>query len=441
MSSISTLTYLTADLPGTGGTLKNRPEDFLVDEQPLYEPCGEGEHLYLFIEKKQATTQDLIRRVAKAFRVKRSDVGYAGQKDKHAVTRQHLSIYRPGTTPADDAESLERFAEYPYAQVIWADRHTNKLRRGHHGGNRFVIKLRDVQPTAVLQAKPILERLAAEGFPNYLGEQRFGYRQNSHTLGKLMLRGEWQAFLDEMLGKPLPTESEYVQQARAAYEAGDYDLALEHMPKSLRADRQALDALRQHKTPEQAVGRIDRTQRDFLVSALQSAVFNTVVDRRLRDGTLAKLLPGDLAWKHDNRSCFAVDQAAAELENDPTQAQAVAVPSDAITEGEEQERRGGRVAAQDVSPSGPFWGPGMTQAEGDVLAAELGALHDAGLTEDDFANQRHLSTTGTRRPLRERLVDPDYSGGVDEHGPYLRLAFTLGRGAFATMVVREITKL
>jgi len=421
---ISNLSFLTADLPGTGGTLKNRPEDFLVDEQPLYEPCGEGEHLYLFIEKKQATTQDLVRRVAKAFRVKRSDVGVAGQKDKHAVTRQHLSIYRPGTTPADDTEALERFAEYPYAQVIWADRHTNKLRRGHHGGNRFVIKLRDVEPTAVLQTKPILERLAAEGFPNYLGEQRFGYRQNSHTLGKLMLRGEWQAFLDEMLGHPRPTESEAVQQARAAYEARDYDLALEHMPKSLRADRQALDALRQHKTPEQAVNSIDRTQREFLVTAAQSAVFNTVVDRRLRDGTLAKLLPGDLAWKHDNRSCFAVPPEVAAVEN--------ALPG--------SDSGGGRVAKLEVSPSGPFWGPGMTPAQGDVLTAERAALQDAGLTEDDFANQRHLSTTGTRRPLRERLVDLDYSGGVDEHGPYLRLAFTLGRGAFATMVVREITK-
>lgn len=435
MSLISEFTYLTADLPGTGGTLKNRPEDFLVDEQPLYEPCGEGEHLYLFIEKKQATTQDLIRRVAKAFRVKRSDVGYAGQKDKHAVTRQHLSIYRPGTTAAEDAECLERFKEYPYAQVIWADRHTNKLRRGHHGGNRFVIYLRDVEPTAVIKAKPILDRLEREGFPNYLGEQRFGYRQNSHTLGKHMLKGEWQAFLDEMLGGPLETENQNVQEARAAYDAGDFDLALEHMPKSLRADRQALDALRQHKTPQQAVNSIDRTQRDFLVSALQSAVFNTVVDQRLRAGTLDKLLPGDLAWKHDNRSCFLVDQAVADLENDPTQAEVAGAGDEA------GEARGGRVAKLAVSPSGPFWGPGMTQAEGEVLAAELTALHDTGLTETDFEDQRHLNTDGTRRPLRERIIDPECSGGVDEHGAYLKLAFTLGRGSFATMVVREITKL
>jgi len=418
MSLIRDLAYLTADLPGTGGVLKQRPEDFLVEEQPLYEPCGEGEHLYLYIEKKQATTQDLIRRVAKAFRVKRSDVGYAGMKDKHAVTRQHLSIYRPGSTAEEDAESLERFAEYPYAQVIWADRHTNKLRRGHHGGNRFVIYLRGVEPTSVLKAKPILDRLAQTGFPNYLGEQRFGYRQNSHTLGKLMLKQDWQAFLNEMLGGPLEIESEVVQQARAAYDAGDFDEALKYMPKSLRADRQALDALRQHKTPQQAVNTIDRTQRDFLVSALQSAVFNAVVDRRLREETLGRLLPGYLAWKHDNRSCFAVDQATADTDN----------------------AADGRVPKQEVSPSGPFWGKGMTRATGEVFDAELAALHQMGLAEDDFAEQRHLSTDGTRRPMREKLIDPEVSGGVDEHGAYLRLAFTLNRGSYATMVVREVTK-
>jgi tRNA pseudouridine13 synthase len=418
MSPITDLAYLTTDLPGTGGVIKQRPEDFLVEEQPLYEPCGEGEHLYLFIEKRGATTFDLARRLAKAFRTKRSDVAYAGLKDKHAITRQLISIHRPGSTPEADHDALQRFAEYPYAQVLWADRHTNKLRRGHHGGNRFVIYVRQVEPTAVLRAKPILDRLAREGFPNYLGEQRFGYRQNSHTLGQLLLHGEHWAFLDEMLGRPRDDESPDVQEARRAYEAGDYDRALEHMPKSLRGDRQALDALRQHKTPEQAVRSIDRTQRDFLVSAAQSAVFNTILDQRLSDGTLAKLLPGDLAWKHDNRACFAVDAATAAVEN-----------------GDE-----GRVRSLDVSPSGPLWGEGMTRAQGVIDAVELAALQEAGLSLEDFEDQRGLKTEGTRRPLREAVIDPECSGGIDEHGAYLKLSFTLRRGCFATMVVREIAK-
>jgi tRNA pseudouridine13 synthase len=412
------LAHLTADLPGTGGVLKQRPEDFLVDEQPLYEASGEGEHLYLFIEKKGATTLDLARRLAKAFRVKRSDVGYAGLKDKHAVTRQHLSIWRPGSSADDDAEALKRFERYPYANVIWVDRHTNKLRRGHHGGNRFVIYVRDVPPTAVLRAKPILERLARAGFPNYLGEQRFGYRQNSHRLGQQLLHGQWQAFLDEMLGGPRDDENPDVQTARRAYEAGDYDLALEHMPKTLRGDRQALDALRQHRSAEQAVRSIDRQQRDFLVSATQSAVFNNVVHRRLQNEKFSRLMVGDLAWKHDNRSVFAVDAETAEIENGPE----------------------GRLTSLEVSPSGPLWGSGMTRAAGDVDATELAALQDAGLTLEEFAERSDVSTGGTRRPLREAVLDPDLSGGVDEHGPYLRVAFTLRRGCFATMVMREIMK-
>lgn len=421
MSVIDSLSYLTADLPGTGGVIKQRPEDFLVEEQPLYEPCGEGEHLYLFIEKRGATTLELVKRVAKAFRIKRSDVGYAGLKDKHAVTRQHLSVWRPGSTKEDDAEALERLRPYPYANVIWVDRHTNKLRRGHHAGNRFSIRIRDVEPTAVLRAKPILDRLAQQGYPNYLGEQRFGYRQNSHILGRLLLQRQWQPFLDEMLGRPMDIETPEVQEARQAYEASDYDRALELMPRALPGARQALDALRQHKNAEQAVRAIDVTQRNFLVSSTQSAVFNTVLDRRLREGTFDKLLPGDLAWKHDNRSVFAVDDDTATLENGPD----------------------GRVPKLEVSPSGPLWGSGMTQPAGGVLDAERAALTEAGLSIADFDPAhapRGINTEGTRRSLRETLRDPETSSGVDEHGAYLRLAFTLSRGSFATMVVREITK-
>ena len=412
------LAYLTPDLLGTGGVLKQTPEDFLVEEQPLYEPCGEGEHLYLFVEKKSATTHDLIRRVAKAFRVKRGSVGHAGLKDKHAVTRQHLSVHLPGTTKAQDAEALERLANYPYAQVLWADRHGNKLRPGHHGGNRFVLTVRDVAPTAVIRAKPILDRIAKHGFPNYYGEQRFGYRYNGHLLGRHLLKLEHQAFLDALLGDPHDNEHETAHTARAAYECGDLHTALEHMPKSLRAERQALDALRQHKTAAQAARAVDAQQRNLLVSATQSAVFNAVVDARVRAGTLSQLVTGDLAWKHDNRSVFAVDDAVAAEENAPD----------------------GRAAANAVSPSGPQWGLGMTEPTGDVLAAEQAALNKFALAPADFEGHRDLDTDGRRRPLREHLEHPELSGGVDDRGAYLKVAFTLPRGSFATMVMREVMK-
>src|SRR5512144_2123205 len=86
--------YLTADIPGTGGVIKETPEDFLVEEVPLYLPCGEGEHTYAVIEKRGITTLEAVRRIARALGVADRDIGYAGMKDAFGVTRQTVSIPR-----------------------------------------------------------------------------------------------------------------------------------------------------------------------------------------------------------------------------------------------------------------------------------------------------------------------------------------------------------
>ncbi len=422
--------YLTADLPGIGGSLRNRPEEFLVEEQPLYPLCDEGEHLWLFIQKSGLTTPEAIRRVARAFNLSRRDIGYAGLKDKHAVTRQHLSLYLPREShPTQISDALERLEHDPQLHVLWHTRHANKLRRGHHGGNRFVIYLRDVSPTAVVLAKPILHRLHRRGIPDRFGEQRFGYRDNAHTLGKYLLLGKYQAFLDEMLGEPGDDEGDDLRQARDAYRRGDFDDAIQLWPRSLRHDRQALDALRQGRPPLKAVRSIDRDHRDFLLNAFQSAIFNRVLDHRLDNGTFDRLIPGDLAWKHDNRSVFAVDQATVDAENDPHL----------------QGEQGGRVPRLEVSPSGPMWGGDMTLPQGEVLDLEQAALEEGGVTRDQLADPPGaadvpMKLPGGRRPLRVPLRDPDLGGGVDGHGPYLRLAFELPRGAFATTVLAEVMK-
>ncbi len=416
MPVTSELAYLTADLPGIGGCIKQRPEDFLVDEQPLYQPSGSGEHVMLYIEKTNLTTMEVIRRLAKTFRVGRGDVGYAGLKDKHAVTRQHLTVYLPDRR--DEAETLERLESHPRLKILWFERHHNKLRRGHLKGNRFVIRIRDVSPTSVVAAKRVLDRLGETGLPNFLGDQRFGYRQNSHLLGRHLLLGRDRDFLDEMLGKPRPNDNPSQRAGREAYERGDFIAALEAWPRPLRYDRQCLDELRQGRSPADVVRRLDRNQRDFLISAWQSYVFNRVLDRRLREGTFDRLLPGDLAWKHDSRAVFAVDEATAELENGPT----------------------GRVPAFAVSPSGPLWGVDMTRAAGEPGRIEDWALAEQGLSVEQLAGVADHGAEGRRRPLREPLIDPDLSAGVDEHGPYVRLAFELPRGVFATIALREIMK-
>jgi tRNA pseudouridine13 synthase len=416
MSLTVNLTYLTADLPGIGGVIKRRPDDFLVEEIPLYEPCGEGEHTYLFIEKNGLTTDDVVRRIAHEFHVRRSDVGYAGLKDKHAVTRQHFSVCLP--RPGEQDTALRHLSHHPHIKVLWVDRHTNKLRLGHLRGNRFVIRVREVEPTSVIRAKAVLDRLTAAGVPDFFGEQRFGYRQNGHLLGRMLLLGDYEGFVRETLGDPREADSPPLREARERFVRGDIDGALEVWPRKLRHDRQLLDYLRQGRSAEAAVRALDFSQRDLLLTAMQSAVFNAVLDVRLRDGSFARLLPGDLAWKHDNGAVFAVDEATAAIENS----------------------RGGRVPRLEVSPSGPMWGADMTPPAGEPLRIEREALASLGIAEEDFAAAGRHAPPGKRRPLRVPVTNADISGGVDEHGGYVRLAFDLPRGAFATIVLREVMK-
>lgn len=422
MTATDSLAYLTPDLPGIGGLLKQRNEDFLVEEQPLYDLCGEGEHVYIFIEKNGTTTTDAVRKIARAMRMHRRNIGYAGLKDKHAVTRQHLSLWLPGVPEPEIADGLKRINDYSERiKILWSDRHTNKLKRGHHGGNRFVIRVRDVEPTHVLRAKAIMDQLERRGVPNYVGDQRFGYRQNSHRIGKALLLGDHQTVLDEMLGSAAPSESDFIQQGRAHYRAGDYQAALSVWPKSLRYDRQVLDALRQGKSPRDAVRALDGNQRAFLVSAWQSAVFNDVLDQRVKAGTFDKLLPGDLAWKHDSRATYQVDDSTYEDDNAP----------------------GGRVEQGLISPSGPLWGTEMPRAQAEPGRIEAQALEHAGISEDQLAgpgDDKKVAAEGRRRPLRILLKDPDVAGGVDEYGPYIKASFELTRGAYATMVLREVMK-
>ncbi len=177
------LPYLTADLPGVSGRLKETPEDFLVEEIPAYEPSGEGEHLFLWIEKRDVAADQLVRHLARSLEVSRDDIGVAGLKDKRGVTRQFVSV------PARAADRLEA-ANAEEVHVLSATRHTNKLRTGHLKGNRFSILLRtDSAPESLDAAQHIVERLKQLGVPNYYGEQRFGTGGETAVLGFDLLRG------------------------------------------------------------------------------------------------------------------------------------------------------------------------------------------------------------------------------------------------------------
>lgn len=158
----------TEDLPGTGGRIGPEPEDFQVDEVPLYAPCGEGEHLYVRVEKRSMTTRDAVRLLSDSSGAPMSEVGTAGMKDKHAVTRQWISM------PARRVKPVTEWKLPAGLRVIETARHKNKLRTGHLAGNRFTIRILGVNESALSNARAIIDVLTRGGLPNYFGAQRFG---------------------------------------------------------------------------------------------------------------------------------------------------------------------------------------------------------------------------------------------------------------------------
>lgn len=172
--------------PASGGsaTLKRFNEDFIVTELPLQPPCGAGEHLWLDIEKNGANTAFVAQQLALAAGVEERDVGYAGLKDRHAVTRQWFSVYLPkGETP--DLTLLQ----HPEFKVLGQTRHVKKLRPGDLQGNRFRIVLRDVSgEREAIEAN--LKTVASQGVPNYFGAQRFGFDGGNVAQGRAMLARE-----------------------------------------------------------------------------------------------------------------------------------------------------------------------------------------------------------------------------------------------------------
>jgi tRNA pseudouridine13 synthase len=342
---VSVLPLSTEELPGCGGATREL-EDFVVEELPAYLPCGEGEHCFALVEKRDLTTPQAIAALCKALGLQQSEAGYAGLKDRRAVTRQWVSLFRA------DPQKL-RGLELPGLRVLEAGLHRNKLRTGHLRGNRFVITLRGVTAGGLERAHAILERLVAEELPNYFGEQRFGRQGDNAEAGLRLLRGE---------GKPVR----------------------------------------------------ERVQRRLLVSALQSQLFNEVLERRLRmtGAGLRGLLGGEVLQRVDSEGIF--------------------VSEDLAVDGE-------RLARRELRVTGPICGPRMPlPKEGSpARALEEAVFADHQVSPQSFAAMGRLARGG-RRPLSVPVADAEVRPG--EEPDTLRLRFVLPPGAYATVLLRELCK-
>ena len=319
--------------------IRMRPEDFRVCEEPLYEPSDEGKHTFLLVEKTGRTTEQVARDLSRASGVAQRDVGYAGRKDRHAITRQWFSL------EGVDPERALAF-ELPGALVLEARRHPHKLKTGHLRGNRFEIVLRADAPIELAPIEGRVEELVRRGMPNRYGEQRFGRDGDNALKARRLLAA----------GRP---------------------------PRDRRAAR-------------------------FLISALQSEVFNAVLAERL--DSFDTVLLGDLARVEESGGLFWVD----DLERDRARAEAF-----------------------EISATGPIFGTRMRAPRDAAAALEQSIFDRFELPElATLTLPRGIRARGARRPLRirpEGLVVEAIDGGRA-----LSLRCGLPPGAYVTVLIDEL---
>jgi tRNA pseudouridine13 synthase len=159
------------------------PRDFTVTEIPLYEFSGEGEHLILQVRKKDMTTWEMLDAISNHIGVRRRDIGYAGLKDKNAMTIQYISLL------AKFEEKLKDF-NHDKIKIVSTTRHNNKIRVGHLKGNHFKIRLKKVLGVQKDKLQSGLKWIKNNGVPNYFGNQRFGNNGDNWIDGKKLLNGE-----------------------------------------------------------------------------------------------------------------------------------------------------------------------------------------------------------------------------------------------------------
>jgi tRNA pseudouridine13 synthase len=242
----------TADLPGIGGHIKTRPEDFEVEEIPAYQPSGTGDHLFLWVEKRDMGAEYFVRQVARRLDIAVREVGTAGLKDRHAVTRQMVSV------PAQAEPRLNQL-DGDGIRLLNVSQHGNKLKPGHLHGNRFRILLRDACAEAGERLPLLVERLRRDGLANFYGAQRFGREGETVRLGLAMLRQE-------------PPTADSKSNSRNPF------------------------------------------LRKLALSAAQSALFNHCLACRMTDGLMRRVLTGDVMARWPFGGLFVGEDVAREQE-------------------------------------------------------------------------------------------------------------------------------
>ncbi|MFB6295274.1 MAG: tRNA pseudouridine(13) synthase TruD [Halobacteriales archaeon] len=439
--------YYVSDADGTGGQLREAPEDFRVreieaiDPEPLDADPAVYRHLLVRATLRDWDTNGFAGELSNRLGISRERVSWAGTKDAHAHTTQLFSI--DGVDPAD-------LPDLPDAEMEPVGRFGRRLYLGDLASNAFEVAVAD--PGAPGNTAAITDELRAfSGFaegsgddervgcetrvavPNYFGQQRFGSRRPvTHEVGLAIVRDDWKDAVLRYVGNPSDAEPEDSQAARAyAAETEDWSGALDRMPDRLGYERAMLHALVERGGDDPADFRAaldavpENLQRLF-VNAAQSYAFNRILSRRLERG-----LPFDRALEGDV-VCFAETTAIA---GDRDGGEVVVPDADRAQRVTENRVRSvnRHVDRGRAFVTAPLVGTESDLAGGDQGAIEREVLDEIGLEPADFDLPDPYGTTGTRRAIAVTTIlavarDP------------LSFSFSLPKGSYATVLLREYLK-
>ena len=408
--------YYVTDSPGCGGVIRANPEDFRVEE--VYEDLGYegGRYLVLEVEKKDWDTHHLIREMSRQLRISQKRFGWAGTKDKRAVTSQRISIMNL------NEPELERLT-LPDLKIKVLGRTNRSVGLGDLLGNRFQITIRNLACSdAAGRFAAITEQIQQlKGVPNYFGVQRFGdTRPVTHKVGEAIVRGNLEQAVFTYLALPFSGELERTREARERlWENHDIPAALKEFPEYLRYELAMLNYLVEYPADyAHAFDVLSINLKRLFVHAYQSYLFNRILSHRLAAGLpLDRPVEGDVV-------CFSRgDQPDIDRQQ--------AVTGENLSAVHRLSERGRAFVTL------PLIGFETNLAEGKEGEIEKAVLSEQNVGRDDFRIAANLDL-GSRGARRAALLK--VSPNIKVEGDRASLEFFLPKGSYATVLLREYTK-
>lgn len=402
------LWWYSTETPGTGGKLRTVPEDFLVEEIGDH-PDSSGPYLLCKLTKTNWDQHRAIKAIASGLGMSHQRIGFAGTKDKRAITTQYISLYKVTT---DDIEKLT----IPDIALTPLGFTQHPIDLGDLKENRFSIRIRSIVDKTLYSGFNEFQNSLDEGIPNYVGYQRFGVtRPVTHLIGLEVLRGDFQEAVRVMVGKPGTHMGEHEREGRACYlESGDPAAALHLLPPRLSLERSVLHHL--VEKPGDYLGAIQslpRTLRSMYVSAVQSWFFNLTLSMRLEEGrSLTEPDTGDrLIWP-DGRT----DQ----------------ITSSTLRAAKVQIKRG-TCSISLLLPGGKL----IPETGADDRIIEH-ILEENGIKTEMFDKMSSVLNTTFAGSFRSTVMKPQIDHHIEDEDLCVR--FSLPPGHYATSVLREYMK-